>query len=76
VNSPQRPRLGPQEAPAFSDTSEVVMIEELLQQSRDLHTAHGTDVRCPVCDAGIGKFCRDADGNRILHAERVALSHE
>ena len=50
-------------------------IEDMMEQGLRMHMEHGTDVRCPRCNAGTGKFCRDDAGVRVLHSERVRV-HE
>lgn len=55
--------------------------EQLIENIKASNAARGTSVRCPVCNAGIGKFClrpgvtihRSGD-DITTHAERVALA--
>ena len=46
-------------------------IDRLMDYSVRLGAEHGVEVRCPTCNAGIGKFCRDENYVRILHPARV-----
>jgi hypothetical protein len=53
--------------------------DELLQRAKDIHAAAGTDVRCPVCNAAEGFFCRVPNTNTRAdapHAERLALAQK
>jgi hypothetical protein len=50
--------------------------EELIRKATESHKAAGTDVRCPVCGAAAGFFCRIPNTNERAakpHAERLAL---
>ena len=55
-------------------------IEDLIATITARNATYGTHVRCPICNAGIGKFClkpgvtvhRSAD-DIATHPERVAL---
>jgi len=61
--------------------NEMTTTEDLIKRIQSNNKARGLDVRCPVCGAGVGKFClkagvtahRSAD-DITAHAERIALS--
>lgn len=60
---------------------DMTSIEQLIGGITAGHEARGTSVRCPVCNAGIGKFClRDgvtvhrSAADITIHPERVALA--
>lgn len=56
--------------------------EELIASIQARNATYGTSVRCPICNAGRGRFCRvdmsdTAKGmsSRVIrHDERVALT--
>lgn len=55
-------------------------IQQMVERMKAEHTAHGTDVRCPTCNAGIGKWCigterlaGPTDGHPS-HQERLVLA--
>ena len=57
-------------------------IEQLLADIKAKNAERGTSVRCPVCNAGIGKFClkegvtvHRSAADIVTHAERVALAN-
>lgn len=52
----------------------MMTIEEIMAKAEAFHRERGTDVRCPVCNAAEGFFCRDEDGKRIddPHEERLS----
>lgn len=60
----------------------MTTFEDLIANVAASNAARGTGVRCPVCNAGIGKFClkpgvtvhRSAD-DITVHPERVALQN-
>lgn len=59
----------------------MATIDELIAQLKAKHEAAGTSVRCPVCNAGAGRWClRDgitihrSATDIVIHAERVALA--
>ena len=49
-------------------------IEGLIADLRKRNEAAGTSVRCPQCNVGIGKYCRDKNGQAIVHPARVTLA--
>lgn len=56
--------------------------EQLIANIKASNAARGTSVRCPVCNAGIGKFClkpgvtiHRSAADIVTHAERVALAN-
>lgn len=53
-------------------------INSLIEQMKARAAAHGLSVRCPECNAGIGKWCRidmaDQSSAIVKHEARVALA--
>jgi hypothetical protein len=48
-------------------------IEDLIKRIQQRAIDGGTQVRCPICNAGVGKFCRLPDGTAITHPIRIEL---
>ena len=60
----------------------MTIVEMLEAAAKRNHEAFGTNVRCPECGAGIGKFCLKAGvavhqtaADIAVHARRVALAN-
>ena len=57
--------------------------ERLIEKLRATADAHGLAVRCPVCNAGKGRYClkdmsklHTSADEIVLHPERVALARQ
>lgn len=57
-------------------------IDRLIANIKASNEARGTNVRCPVCNAGIGKYCLKPGVKRhmsaddiTVHPERIALQN-
>lgn len=71
-----RDAMTPEELATFREMAARVDPAEMLAALARSHVEHGTDVRCPTCHIGAGRYCRDASGAVITHPARVALSAE
>ena len=48
-------------------------LEVLIDQLKAQADAGRLDVRCPTCNVGRGRWCRDANGEAIVHEARTKL---
>lgn len=53
-----------------SDMTQAERIAALMQQTKDTAVSHGLMVRCPDCNAGIGKWCIGTD-HKASHKSRL-----